>query len=199
MYAYIKGKIEYKSSNYVVVDNMGVGYKIYMGDSAINTLGDIGEDVKIFTHYHVREDDISLYGFKTNEELRMFELLISVSGVGAKMAVIMLSNIELSSFALAVITNDTAKLVKIPGVGKKTAARIILELKDKLKEETISENSIEEENELLNDEKVEEAVSALQVLGYGKREIERVIEKFELKDMTLEDIIKEGLKYLAKR
>ena len=199
MYAYIKGKIEYKSSNYVVVDNMGIGYKIYMGDSAINTLGDIGEDVKIFTHYHVREDDISLYGFKTNEELRMFELLISVSGVGAKMAVIMLSNIELSSFALAVITNDTAKLVKIPGVGKKTAARIILELKDKLKEETISENSIEEENELLNDEKVEEAVSALQVLGYGKREIERVIEKFELKDMTLEDIIKEGLKYLAKR
>ena len=198
MYAYIKGKIEYKSSNYVVVDNMGIGYKIYMGDSAINTLGDIGEDVKIFTHYHVREDDISLYGFKTNEELRMFELLISVSGVGAKMAVIMLSNIELSSFALAVITNDTAKLVKIPGVGKKTAARIILELKDKVKEETISENSIEEENELLNDEKVEEAVSALQVLGYGKREIERVIEKFELKDMTLEDIIKEGLKYLAK-
>ena len=132
MYAYIKGKIEYKSSNYVVVDNMGIGYKIYMGDSAINTLGDIGEDVKIFTHYHVREDDISLYGFKTNEELRMFELLISVSGVGAKMAVIMLSNIELSSFALAVITNDTAKLVKIPGVGKKTAARIILELKQKL-------------------------------------------------------------------
>ena len=198
MYAYIKGKIEYKSSNYVVVDNMGIGYKIHMGDSAINTLGDIGEDVKIFTHYHVREDDISLYGFKTNEELRMFELLISVSGVGAKMAVIMLSNIELSRFALAVITNDTAKLVKIPGVGKKTAARIILELKDKLKEETISENSIEEENELLNDEKVEEAVSALQVLGYGKREIERVIEKFELKDMTLEDIIKEGLKYLAK-
>ena len=198
MYAYIKGKIEYKSSNYVVVDNKGIGYKIYMGDSAINTLGDIGEDVKIFTHYHVREDDISLYGFKTNEELRMFELLISVSGVGAKTALIMLSNIELSSFALAVITNDTAKLVKIPGVGKKTAARIILELKDKLKEETISENSIEEENELLNDEKVEEAVSALQVLGYGKREIERVIEKFELKDMTLEDIIKEGLKYLAK-
>ena len=199
MYAYIKGKIEYKSSNYVVVDNMGIGYKIYMGDSAINTLGDIGEDVKIFTHYHVREDDISLYGFKTNEELRMFELLISVSGVGAKLAIIMLSNIEPSSFALAVITNDTAKLVKIPGVGKKTAARIILELKDKLKEETISDNSIEEENELLNDEKIEEAISALQVLGYGKREIERVIKKFELKDMTLEDIIKEGLKYLAKR
>ena len=133
MYAYIKGKLEYKMSNYIVVENMGIGYKIFMGESAINTIGDIGQEVKIYTHYHVREDDISLYGFKTNEELRMFELLISVSGVGAKTALIMLSNIEPSNFALAVITNDTQKLVKIPGVGKKTAARIILELKDKLK------------------------------------------------------------------
>ena len=198
MYAYIKGKIEHKSGNYVVLDNMGVGYKVFMGESAINTIGNIGDNVKVYTHYHVREDDISLYGFRTNEELRMFELLISVSGVGAKTAVIMLSNIEPSSFALAVITNDTTKLVKVPGIGKKTAARIILELKDKLKEEKISEENIEVENEILNDEKVEEAISALQVLGYGKHEIDKVIAKFELNDMTLEDIIKEGLKHLAK-
>ena len=199
MYSYIKGKLEYKLNNYVVVDNMGIGYKIFMGASAINSIGDIGEEVKIFTHYHVREDDISLYGFKTNEELRMFELLISVSGVGAKMALAMLSNIEPSSFALAVITNDIAKLVKIPGVGKKTAARIVLELKDKLKEtEDVVENNIEPENELLKEEKVEEAISALQVLGYGRREIEKAFEKINLKDLTLEDIIKEGLKYLAK-
>ena len=199
MYSYIKGKLEYKLNNYVVVDNMGIGYKIFMGASAINSIGDIGEEVKIFTHYHVREDDISLYGFKTNEELRMFELLISVSGVGAKMALAMLSNIEPSSFALAVITNDIAKLVKIPGVGKKTAARIVLELKDKLKEtEDVVENNIEPENELLKEEKVEEAISALQVLGYGRREIEKAFEKINLKDLTLEDITKEGLKYLAK-
>ena len=199
MYVYIKGKLEYKLSNYVVVDNMGIGYKIFMGETAINSIGNIGDEVKIFTHYHVREDDISLYGFKTNEELRMFELLISVSGVGAKTALIMLSNIEPSSFALAVITNDTGKLVKIPGVGKKTAARIVLELKDKLKEENVSENYSENEVEFINDEKVEEAISALQVLGYGKREIEKTFEKFNLNDMTLEEIIKEGLKYLAKR
>lgn len=198
MYAYIKGNLEYKLNNYVVVDNSGIGYKIFMGESAINSLGDIGKEVKIFTHYHVREDDISLYGFKTNEELRMFELLISVSGVGAKMALIMLSNIEPSSFALAVITNDTGKLVKIPGVGKKTAARIVLELKDKLKEENVTEKTCENETEIVNDEKIEEAISALQVLGYGKREIEKVIEKLNLNEMSVEDIIKEGLKYLAK-
>ena len=199
MYAYIKGIIEYKSSDYVIIDNTGIGYKIFMGKSAIDPIGDIGKEVKIFTHYHVREDDISLYGFITNEELRMFELLISVSGVGAKTALMMLSNIEPSSFALAVITNNTEKLVKIPGVGKKTAARIVLELKDKLKaEENVSEYNTNNETELINDEKVEEAISALQVLGYNKREIEKVIEKFELEDMSLEEIIKEGLKNLAK-
>ena len=197
MYAYIKGKIEYKSSNYVVVDNMGIGYKIYMGDSAINTLGDIGEDVKIFTHYHVREDDISLYGFKTNEELRMFELLISVSGVGAKMAVIMLSNIELSSFALAVITNDTAKLVKIPGVGKKTAARIILELKDKLKtEESISNEGDIQELSTVAGDTLSEAVSALQVLGYPQREAAKAVASVNSEGLTVEEIIKKFQIYL---
>lgn len=200
MYAYIKGKVEHKSSNYIVIENAGIGYKIFMGESAINSIGDIGEEVKIFTHYHVREDDISLYGFKTNEELRMFELLISVSGVGAKIALIMLSNIEPSSFALAVITNDTGKLVKIPGVGKKTAARIVLELKDKLKdEETVSEDSMNNETESVNDEKVEEAISALQVLGYNKREIEKVMKKLDLEKLNLEEIIKEGLKYLSNK
>ena len=134
MYAYIKGSLEFKSSNYVIIEAMGIGYKIFMGESSINSIGDIGANVKIFTHYHVREDDISLYGFKTNEELRMFELLISVSGVGGKTALVMLSSMEPSSFALAIITNDINKLVKIPGIGKKTAARIVLELKDKIKE-----------------------------------------------------------------
>ena len=200
MYAYIIGKVEYKSSDYIVIENTGIGYKIFMGKAAINSIGDIGQEVKVFTHYHVREDDISLYGFRTNEELRMFELLISVSGVGAKTALIMLSNIEPSSFALAVITNNTEKLVKIPGVGKKTAARIILELKDKLKaEENVSEESISDNTESINDEKVEEAISALQVLGYNKREIEKAMSTLNLKELDLEDLIKEGLKYLSKK
>ena len=97
--------------------------------------GEIGDTVKIYTHYHVREDDISLYGFLTNEELKMFELLISVSGVGAKSAIAMLSNISTSDFALSIINNDITKLTKVTGIGNKSAQRIVLELKDKLKKE----------------------------------------------------------------
>ena len=135
MFSYIKGSLEEKSSNYVVIDVMGIGYKIFMSDSSINSIGEIGEKVKVHTHYHVREDDISLYGFLTNEELRMFELLLQVSGIGAKSAITMLSNISPSSFALAVLSNDVDSLKKIPGIGPKSAARIILELQDKLKKE----------------------------------------------------------------
>ena len=200
MFAYIKGILEEKSSNYVVVETTGIGYKIFMGETAINTIGEIGEKVKVYTHYHVREDDISLYGFKTNEELRMFELLISVSGVGAKSALVTLSNIEPSSFALAVITNDTSKLVKIPGIGVKTAARIILELKDKLKnEQAVSKEDKDIKTVVIDNQKIEEAVSALQVLGYNKKEIEKALETIDVNSLELEEIIKQGLISLSKR
>ena len=200
MFAYIKGILEEKSSNYVVVETAGIGYKIFMGETAINTIGEINEKGKVYTHYHVREDEVSLYGFKTNEELRMFELLISVSGVGAKSALVTLSNIEPSSFALAVITNDTSKLVKIPGIGAKTAARIILELKDKLKnEQAISNGNKEIKTVVIDNQKIEEAVSALQVLGYNKKEIEKSLETIDVNSLELEEIIKQGLISLSKR
>ena len=135
---------------------------------------------------------------KLNEELRMFELLLQVSGIGAKSAIAMLSEISPSSFALAVISDDISKLVKIPGIGKKTAARIVLELKDKLKtEETITKNE-EVKLSISNEEETSEAVAALQVLGYTKREIEKALEKVDTKNLQLEEIIKEGLKYLAR-
>ena len=91
MFAYIKGSLEMKFKNYIVIDVGGLGYKIFMAENSINTIGDIGDTVKVFTYYRVREDDVSIYGFKTQEELRMFELLLSVSGVGAKSALVMLS------------------------------------------------------------------------------------------------------------
>lgn len=200
MFAYIKGILEGKSSNFVVIDVLGVGYKIFMSEIAIENLGEIGEQVKVYTHYHVREDDISLYGFLTNEELRMFELLISVSGVGAKSAITMLANISPSSFALAVISNDTSKLVKIPGIGAKTAARIVLELKDKLKtEETINNTKANKEikEAIEDDDKVSEAISALQVLGYNRKEIEKVFEKLDKDNLSVEDLIRRGLTLLS--
>ena len=198
MFAYIKGSLEQKSNNYVVIDVGGIGYKIFMATKAIETLGEIGKIVKVHTHYYVREDNISLYGFNTNEELRMFELLLQVSGIGAKSAIAMLSEISPSSFALAVISDDISQLVKIPGIGKKTAARIVLELKDKLKTEEAITKTEEVKLSITNEEETSEAIAALQVIGYTKREIEKALENVDTKNLQLEEIIKQGLKNLAR-
>lgn len=198
MYAYIKGSLEVKSNLYIIVETGGIGYQIYMPQKAIEKLGEIGSQVKIYTHYHVREDNISLYGFINQEELRMFELLLSVSGIGAKSAISMLSEVSPSSFALSVITNDVSKLVKIPGIGKKTAARIVLELKDKLKTETATEKTEEIVEINQGEEKVDELIAALQVLGYTRYEINQVIGKIDVKELALEDSIKKALILLAK-
>lgn len=199
MFAYIKGRLEIKLNNYVVIETTGVGYKIFISESAMERVGEVGETVKVYTHYHVREDDISLYGFVSSEELRMFELLILVSGIGARSALTILSNILPSEFALAVITNDTSKLVKIPGIGAKTAARIILELKDRLKaEDGISKESAKSMIKNKTDDNYEEAIMALKVLGYSKYEIEKTLEKIDQQDSKVEDIIKKALSYLGR-
>ena len=197
MYLYIKGSLEVKTKGYIVVECNGIGYKIFMSDKSLNELGNIGDNVKVYTHYHVREDEISLYGFRTDEELRMFELLLSVSGIGARSAITMLSNIEPSEFAFAVISDDVDRMTKIPGIGKKTAQRIILELKDKLKSEEIERNKEEIEKEIKEVEGLNEAISALQVLGYSRREIDLAFEKADLSGLSTEDIIKKGLVLLS--
>ena len=198
MFAYIKGDVEEKGNNYVVIDVGGVGYQIFMPSSSIDRIGESGTTLKIHTHYYVREDNISLYGFLTKEELRMFELLLSVSGIGAKSAIAMLSEITPSSFALAVISNDVSKLVKIPGVGKKTAERMILELKDKLKTEEAVQKDEKVSAVIADDNKSSEAVSALQVLGYSKKEIEKAFEKIDIDSLNVEDIIRKALAVLAR-
>ena len=200
MFAYLKGSLEVKTKGYIVIDVSGVGYKVFMSETAIEKLGEIGEIVKVHTYLRVREDDMSLYGFNTNEELRMFELLLSVSGIGAKSAITILSNITPSSFALAVITNDVNKIKALPGIGPKSAQRIILELKDKINKEENAENITNEEvqKQETNIEKVTEAISALQVLGYSKKEIEKALEKVDKETLTIEEIIKKGLNNLAR-
>ena len=199
MFAYIKGSLEEKGNNYVVVDVSGIGYKIFMSESAIVKLCELGEIVKIHTHYYVREDNISLYGFITKEELKMFELLLSVSGIGAKSAISMLSNITPSKFAIAVISNDINALKKIPGVGPKSAQRIILELKDKLKtEQAVEEELPEVKVEIQKSENASEAMEALQILGYNRREIEKVFEKIANLDVSVEELIKKALSLLAR-
>ena len=199
MFAYIKGSLEMKLNDSVVVEANGVGYKIYMAQNAIEKAGNLGEIVKIHTYYHVREDNISLYGFLTSEELRTFELLISVSGIGAKSALTILANIEPHNFALAIITNDEVRLTKIPGLGKKSAQRLILELRDKMKKLELEEVAGEEEvSKIQVNENIQEAISALQVLGYNKKEIEKAFEKEDLSTLSVEDTIRKGLAILSR-
>ncbi len=209
MLAYIKGELATKARGYVIIDVGGLGYKVFMSEIAMENIGKIGDIVKVHTYYRVMEDDISIFGFNTPEELRLFELLISVSGVGAKTAINMLGVIEPSDFAISIISNDINTLKKLPGIGPKTAQRIVLELKDKLKEEqqieelSIAANSGDKKLEIRKaiekDSKEEEAFTALQVLGYTSREIEKAMDKIDKENMSLEDIIKAGLRELAKK
>ena len=209
MLAYIKGKLEMKMTGYVVIDVGGLGYKIFMSEVGSEKLGNIGDLVKVHTYYRVREDDVSIYGFNTLEELKMFELLLGVSGVGARTALAMLETCSPSEFAMAVVTEDVKVLTEIPGIGPKSAKRIILELKDKIKKEQEVEAIKEEidkkekrENKLFDiaeiKEKVSEAIQALQVLGYNKKEIEKAIEKLNYKELSTEELIKKGLNLLNK-
>lgn len=194
MIAYLKGELITKSEEYVIIEVQGIGYKVFMSKKSIEELKE--KEVKIFTYLKIREDDISLFGFCSNEELHMFELLISVGGIGAKSAITILSNITPSKFALAVITNDVNTLKKLPGIGAKTAQRIILELKDKIKTEEAMELSSNEQEKDEPQEDFEELIQALQVLGYRRYEINQILPK--VKAENLEDRIKEALQYLTK-
>ncbi len=197
MIAYIKGKVDFKSINYAVIEINGVGYKIFMPTKSLQEI-EIKSEIKVFTYMKVSEDDVSLYGFMTNEELAMFELLISVGGIGAKSAINILSNIEPSKFALAVITDDVNTLKKLPGIGPKTAQRIILELKDKLKSEQAVELQDTENTQIKLNPNLQDAIDALQVLGYTRVEIEKTLNEINISEMSVEEIIKEGLKLFAR-
>lgn len=206
MLAYIKGTLEMKMTGYIVIDIGGLGYKVFMSDSGIEKLGNIGESVKVHTYYKVREDDISIFGFNSLEELKMFELLISVSGVGAKTALTMLAVCEPTDFALAIISEDIKALTQIPGIGAKSAQRIILELKDKIKkEQQIQEltaatkgTKTKVEVAMENSQKIDEAIAALQVLGYNKKEVEKAFEKLDKEGLSTEELIRKGLSILGK-
>jgi len=202
VYAYISGTIENKSSNFVILDNSGIGYKIFTSVATLNGIGNAGEKAKVYTHYHVREDDITLFGFGCMEELAMFELLITVSGVGPKVALAILSSISMRSFALAVITNDAKGLTQAQGVGLKLAQRIILELKDKIAKETKGKADLgaftgDFDSELISSGqsiKFLEATGALVVLGYNQFEANKAISAVYDESLEVEQLIMNALK-----
>ena len=202
MFAYIKGRLSYKHNDYLIVESNGIGYRVFTSLATVESIGSVDDEVKLYTHLYVREDNISLYGFGTEEELGMFELLIGVSGVGPKVAISALSAMSPSRFSLAVITEDIKALTKAQGIGKKIAQRIILELKDKIsKEQLTAKDNLELEKENIDKEssRVSEAISALMILGYTSVEASKAVMSVYSEDMELEVIVKNALKGLAKR
>ncbi len=198
MYSYIIGKVVNKFKNILILENNNIGYEIYMTEIALSELN-IDEEAKIYTYYNVSQDNISLFGFKNLEEKKMFENLISVSKIGAKTAIGILSSISTAEFAIAIITNDINRLSKLPGIGKKTAQRIVLEITDKVKTEEIifTEDKEQKSNEqyITVSEKEKDVVEALKVLGYNIKEIEKIMKSLDINSST-EDMIKQALKIL---
>ncbi|NSW90587.1 MAG: Holliday junction branch migration protein RuvA [Firmicutes bacterium] len=200
MLAYIKGRVEYKHTDHIIIEANGIGYKIFTSLATIQASGAVGNEVKVYTYLHVREDNINLYGFLTPDELKMFEHLISVTGVGPKVAVSLMSAIPPSKFSLAVITDDVKTLTKAPGIGSKTAQRIILELKDKIKKEQgeFAEFVYRKEAPMSGREtvKAQEAITALMVLGYTPLEATKAVSAVYSEELDIETIIKNSLKEL---
>lgn len=207
MFYYISGRLAYANPNTAVIDAGGVGYKLTISENTYNSLPPRhtveAPAAKLYTYMAVREDGIELFGFANETELSSFKMLLSVSGVGPKAAISILSLLTPERFALAVCTEDKKTISKANGIGPKTAARIILELKDKLLKETdlneVASSSIESATPVkTNSGKLSEAQDALLVLGYSRSEALNVLKSIDTQTLELEEIIKKALKLLMK-
>lgn len=196
MYEYIKGTIEDIGADFIIIENNNIGYRINTSKNTINDVSKTNTDKKIFTYLNVREDEMSLFGFTTKEELGMFKLLLGVSKIGPKVAIGILSFLNPSQLKVAIASEDTSTLSKAPGVGKKTASRIILEVKDKIKDHVL-EGEVLLVNQIDNNSD-DDALDALISLGYTRNEVISILNKLDIGDLSTEEIIKLTLKELAK-
>ncbi len=193
MYAYLSGKIVEKSPTYVVVDNNGIGYLINI---TLNTFTAIGEkeETRLYTHEQILEDAHNLFGFATQKERDLFELLISVSGVGCNTARLILSSLTVNELSNAIANDEVKTIQAVKGIGAKTAQRIVIDLKDKLKKSDFQAEIFDTPNNTIK----AEALSALTILGFSKAAIEKALDRLlkQMPDATVEMLIKEALKVL---
>ncbi|MEJ8753636.1 Holliday junction branch migration protein RuvA [Coprococcus sp. HCN-4056] len=199
MIAYISGALVSAGENYIVIDNHGMGYRIFVSGKFLEHIPAYGTQIKIYTHMYIREDELTLYGFHSEEELSVFRILIGISGVGPKVAMAILTALTIQELQLAVISEDTKTISKANGVGAKGASRIILELKDKLKMEDMMdaayEQSIVQDTQDLN--AARDAILALVNLGYSNSEAALAVKKIgDTSQMDIESILKAALKKL---
>ena len=195
MYAYIKGELAEINTDHIVIEAGGIGYQVFISLQTFDYLPSVGENLKIYTYLYLREDAMILYGFLTKDDLELFKLLISVSGIGPKGGLAILSTLEADDLRFAILSGDAKAISKAPGVGGKTAQRVILELKDKLKLEDAFEKKLAHEQEATNlsgsvlHDGRQEAVEALIALGYSSTEAMKAVRK--VNDVSPDDV--EGL------
>ena len=202
MYSYIKGELAEVNTDHIVIDVGGIGYMIYIPAQSLNYLPGIGEMLKVHTYLYMREDAMILYGFLTKDDLEMFKLLITVSGIGPKGGLAVLSTLSSDDLRFAVLSGDAKAISKAPGIGSKTAQRVIIDLKDKLSLEDAFEKKLEHENEKINvssnSQVKNDAVMALNALGYSSTESLKAVSKVEITDnMDVEDVLKAALKHMS--
>lgn len=198
MYEYIKGEYKGINKDYIIIENNNIGYKIFTSGNTMANMPKIDEQIMLYLVQIVREDFIGLYGFTTKEELEMFNKLLSINGVGSRAALSLLSISSVNNLKYAIMMEDEKHITRAPGIGKKTAQRIILELKDKLKQNEFDENEFIDINSISDKSSynnLNEALEGLLVLGYTEKESKQVLNKVDKKN-SLETIIKDALKLL---
>lgn len=203
MLSFIKGELDNIYEDGIVIENGGIGYDIKVPLSVMNELPSIGEEVKIYTYLYVREDILCLYGFLSRDDLQVFKLLITVNGIGPKGALGILSTISPDDLRFAVLADDAKAIAKAPGIGAKTASKLILELKDKLKledafEQKLSKAATDSSTGTSDMNAKNEAIQALVALGYSNTEALKAVRGIEItSDMEAEDILKLSLKKIS--
>ncbi|MBO5572874.1 MAG: Holliday junction branch migration protein RuvA [Clostridium sp.] len=202
MISYIRGILAEKNPEGIVMETGGIGYFIRVPLTVLDRLPAAGEELKIYTYMQVREDDVSLFGFLTREELEMFRMLLGVNSIGPKAALSILSSLGLSELRIAISTGDAKRISRAPGIGMKTAQKAVLDLKDKIRAEDllppVPEAGEEQPDAAVSGEAAREAVAALTALGYSAAEASRAVSRVEITgDMDSEDVLKASLRHLS--
>jgi Holliday junction DNA helicase, RuvA subunit len=201
MIVYVKGELIEVLEEQIIIDVQGMGYGIFMSAHALETLPSTGTEIKVHTYMNVKEDDMQLFGFLSRDELAVFKLVIGVNGIGPKGGLHVLSTFTPDELRFAVAASDAKAIAKSPGIGKKTAEKLILELRDKLHlEDTLSQSDTSENQRVsANASDVQkEAIQALVTLGYGSTEAAKAVRRVEISDeVGVEDILKQALKYIV--
>lgn len=198
MIGYLRGKVAKVDIDYCYLDVQGVGYHVHIAESTRRELQE-GTEICLFTYMHVREDAILLYGFCSQEEKELFLTLIGVSGIGPKVGLGILSNITPEAFKMAISTGDVAMLVRLPGIGKKSAERLVLELKDKLKGFSAAVIPVSAATPVAAQGVIGETLTALQSLGYSIQEVQELVQELSQTHTTVQSLLKAALAELGKR